>query len=170
MLRESGSITPEPGALLARAMFPDPERIRRTLKSYRNDPDRRVFAWVLDVQPLSAAGLRGHGEAAEVLHPGTAPDQEGRGHARALLHAVATHINAARLIAETDDAAVGFCRRAGFEVVSAAPRGDRPPLSLHPHPALSFLRSCTASTSTRSFSSWPSWPLTHTKVRAWMRA
>ncbi|GMA16165.1 GNAT family N-acetyltransferase [Deinococcus metallilatus] len=126
MLTEAETLTPELETLLARAMFPHPERIRRTLEEYRSDPERHVFAWVMDGQPVSAAGLRQHGEAVEVLHLGTAAGEEGRGHARALLRALAAHLNAAPLVAETDDNAVGFYRRAGFEVTTAPPKGGRP--------------------------------------------
>ncbi|GAA5513295.1 hypothetical protein Dcar01_02028 [Deinococcus carri] len=128
MLTRPGTLTPELEALLARAMFPDPERLRRTLESYRLGTERQVYAWVVGGQPVSAAGIRQQGEPAgrdvEVLHLGTTPGQEGRGHARALLHAVAAHLNAARLVAETDDSAVGFYRRAGFEVSSIPSRWD----------------------------------------------
>ncbi|WP_051517308.1 GNAT family N-acetyltransferase [Deinococcus phoenicis] len=125
MLTEPDALTPELGALLARAMFPDPARIRRTLESYRSDPERRIFAWTLEGRPVSAAGLRPHGQEVEVLHLGTAPGQEGRGYARALLHALAEHLKAARVVAETDEDAVGFYRRAGFMVTPIPSRWGR---------------------------------------------
>lgn len=125
MLSELEVLTPEVERLLARAMFPDPGRVRRRLEEYRTDSARRLFAWVEGGRPVSAAGVRQHGEEVEVLHLGTAPGQEGRGHARALLHAVAAHLGAARMVAETDDDAVGFYRRASFEVVPAPPRGGQ---------------------------------------------
>lgn len=123
MLTEANTLTTEVEALLIRAMFPDPERIRRKLEDYRTEPGRQVFVWSVDGRTVSAAGVREVGEAAEILHLGTAPGEEGRGYARALLHAVAAHLNAAKLLAETDDDAVGFYRRAGFEVTPAPPRG-----------------------------------------------
>ncbi|WP_104989904.1 GNAT family N-acetyltransferase [Deinococcus sp. NW-56] len=125
MLTELPTPTPEAGTLLARAMFPDPERIARTLEVYRTDPERRVFVWTEGDRLVSAAGLRTQGETAEVLHLATRPGEEGRGYARALLHALAGHLGAERLVAETDDGAVGFYRRAGFEVTPAPPRGGR---------------------------------------------
>ncbi|MCP2014067.1 ribosomal protein S18 acetylase RimI-like enzyme [Deinococcus sp. HSC-46F16] len=125
MLTELPILTPEAGDLLARAMFPDPERIARTLEAYRTAPERRVFVWLEGGRVVSAAGLRIQGAEVEVLHLATRPGEKGRGHARALLHALAEHLNAARLVAETDDGAVGFYRRAGFEVTPAPPRGGR---------------------------------------------
>lgn len=126
MLTEANTLTTEVEALLIRAMFPDPERIRRKLEDYRSEPGRQVFVWSVDGRPVSAAGVREVREAAEILHLGTAPGEEGRGYARALLHAVAAHLNAAKLLAETDDDAAAFYRRAGFEITPAPPRGGRP--------------------------------------------
>lgn len=126
MLVEPHTLTPELEVLLARAMFPDPERIRRTLEGYRADPERRVFAWLLNGRPVSAAGVRQQGKEVEVLHLGAAPEEAGWGHARALLLAIAAYLKAAWMIAETDDAAAGFYRRAGFEVTPAPPRGGHP--------------------------------------------
>lgn len=125
MLTGCLTLTPEIEVLLTRAMFPDPDRIRGTLQTYREDPERRVFGWMAGGRMVSAAGVRQEGEELEVLHLATAPGEEGRGHARTLLHALAEHLNAARLVAETDDAAVNFYRRSGFEVRPAPPRGDR---------------------------------------------
>lgn len=125
MLTELPTLTPEAGSLLTRAMFPDPERIARTLATYRMDPERRVFVWLEGGRVVSAAGLHTPGETAEVLHLVTRPGKEGRGYARALLHALAGHLDAEQLVAEADDDAVGFYRRAGFEVTPAPPRGSR---------------------------------------------
>ncbi|WP_170928672.1 GNAT family N-acetyltransferase [Deinococcus hopiensis] len=126
MLTELEVLPPEVERLLARAMFPDPERIRRCLDAYGAVPSRRAFVWKVDERPVSAAGVQQRGEEVEVLHLGTALGQEGRGYARALLHALLTELKAARLVAETDDGAVDFYRRAGFEVREAPPRGGRP--------------------------------------------
>ncbi|MFC5849015.1 GNAT family N-acetyltransferase [Deinococcus petrolearius] len=118
----SPPLTPDLGALLARAMFPDPERVRRELAAYRSGAGGQVFAWEVGGEVVSAAGLRleAEGRNAEVRHLGTAPAHTGRGHGRALLSAAAGVLGVRTLWAETDDGAVGFYRRAGF-AVSAAP-------------------------------------------------
>lgn len=110
------TLTPEVQALLARAMFPEPARIAEALAAYQSEPDRRLCGWETDGQLRSAAGLRMRDTQAEVVHLGTHPDIQGRGHARDLLHAVMTTLNLTLLWAETDDDSVGFYRRAGFEV------------------------------------------------------
>ena len=118
----SPTLTPELGALLARAMFPNPERAQRELAAYRSGAGGQVFAWVVGGTVVSAAGLRlgADRQDAEVRHLGTAPAHTGQGHARALLSATAQALGVRTLWAQTDDGAVGFYRRAGF-VVSAVP-------------------------------------------------
>jgi len=123
MLTECPTLTPEIEVLLTRAMFPDPDRIRGTLQTYCTDPERRVFGWMVGGRMVSAAGVRQAETEGEVLHLGTLPGEERRGHARALLHALLAYLNAARLVAETDDKAGDFYRRAGFQVRPAPPRG-----------------------------------------------
>lgn len=82
----------------------------------RADPTSRAFAWVVEGRPVSAAGMRQRDGEVEVLHLGTAPGEEGRGYARALLHALAVHLSASHLVAETDGDAAGFSHWDGFEV------------------------------------------------------
>lgn len=125
MLRPAPALSPEIAALLSRAMFPDPARIARALAAYRTEPDRAVFVWEVGGVAVSAAGVRVAGAEAEVLHIGTRPDGTGQGHGRALLWAIAAHLKLSRLVAETDEDAVGFYCRSGFEIGGAPDRGER---------------------------------------------
>jgi len=101
-------------------MFPDPQRTAQTLATYANDPTRFVYAWSIGGQTVSAAGIgvQVSGNAAEVLHIGTAPQFRGQGYGRALLHGIRAHLGLTTLSAETDDQAVAFYRRSGFEIAS----------------------------------------------------
>ena len=54
-----------------------------------------------------------------------APRWRDRGLGRMLLDAIAERLGADRLVAETDDDAVGFYRRCGFTVEDAAPKFGR---------------------------------------------
>jgi ribosomal protein S18 acetylase RimI-like enzyme len=54
-----------------------------------------------------------------------APAWRNRGVGRALIDALVKHHNAARVVAETDDDAVGFYRRCGFAVEDAPPKFGR---------------------------------------------
>ncbi len=118
----SPALTPALTALLARAMFPDPGRVRQELAAYRSGAGGQVFAWAAGDEVVSAAGLRlDHGgRSAELRHIGTAPAHTGQGHARALLYAAAAALEVRTLRAETDDSAVGFYRRVGFEISAAS--------------------------------------------------
>ncbi|PTA66490.1 GNAT family N-acetyltransferase [Deinococcus arcticus] len=114
MLSEPGLI-PATETVRVQAMFPDPDRIAAELDRYRQGT-RRVFAWVVAGQIVSAAGLEVDGAAATILHLGTHPDHARQGQARTLLREVARHLNLRTLTAETDDEAAGFYRRCGFTV------------------------------------------------------
>lgn len=116
MLLNSLPLGPEIAELLARAMFPDPARIARTLSEYRQRSDWQVFAWQHHGLVVCSAGLRIAGPQAELLHIGTSPLEARKGHARSLLEAVISELKLTRLVAETDDAAVVFYQRCGFEV------------------------------------------------------
>ena len=139
MLRPALALTPETAALLARAMFPETERIARTLDEYQTNPARRVFVWKIGGQIVSAAGLLLDGPEAEILHIGTHPEKTNRGYERQLLNAVADALHLTALTAETDDEAVNFYRRCGFEIQEASARGEQRRFwCLEPHPDLSL--------------------------------
>ncbi len=125
MLSPAPDLTPEIAVLLRRAMFPDPARIALALEAYRTHPDRRIFVWDVGGRPVCAVGVQLAGREAQVLHIGTRPEQAGRGHGRQLVYAVAAQLGLTRLTAETDDDAVGFYRRSGFEVAEVPGRGGR---------------------------------------------
>jgi len=125
-LRRCEGVTPEVGALLALAMWPDPARISATLSAYASDPELQVWAWTTGDTPVCAAGLRVQGKRAEVLHLGTRPQERGQGHARRLVLALMDRLHLGRLEAETDDDSVGFYRQCGFTVTAGEPRGGRP--------------------------------------------
>lgn len=125
MMRRCMFPTPEVEALLAHAMFPDAARIARNLEAYRTDPGRQLFLWETGGRVVCAVGLHVRARQAEVLHIGTDPQERGKGFARALLSAVASALDLTALSAETDEDAVGFYRRSGFQVREAAPRGGQ---------------------------------------------
>ena len=126
MLCREKTLTPEIEALLTLAMSPKPERIRAALDAYASDPTRQVWSWTAGGQVRCAAGLQVQGEAAEVLHIGTRLDARGKGYGRSLLLALFAHLQLTSLEAETDSEAVGFYRRAGFQIQDAPPRFGTP--------------------------------------------
>ena len=101
-------------------MWPDPARIQAALERYASDPELQVWGWRVEGQTVCAAGLRVAGQSAEIVHIGTRGDSRRKGHARNLLLAVAEQLSLFRLDAETDDGAVDFYRRAGFDTRKTA--------------------------------------------------
>lgn len=100
--------------ILAPAM--SAKSIEREMAAYRNSPERELYAWVERGRPVAAAGLRRTGDAAELLHIATTPDLRRQGFASRLVHELMSHFDLQTLCTETDDDAVNFYRRTGFEV------------------------------------------------------
>lgn len=100
--------------ILAQAM--SAKSIGRELAIYRNSPERELFSWVEQDRPVAAAGLRRTGDTAELLHIATAADFRHQGFASRLVYELMSRFGLQALCAETDDDAVDFYRRTGFEV------------------------------------------------------
>jgi N-acetylglutamate synthase-like GNAT family acetyltransferase len=99
------------------------ERARRRVA----DRDWALVGWEEEGELAACAGVERLAEDAVELHAvAVVPARRGRGVGRALVDAVAAVINAPELVAETDDDAVGFYRRCGFDVTPAGTRGGRP--------------------------------------------
>ncbi|GGK94655.1 GNAT family N-acetyltransferase [Deinococcus radiotolerans] len=125
MLRLQATPTPDTDALLARAMFPDPARIRAALHRARTNPDWQLHTWEMDGQTVCAVGLTVQDRAGTVEHIGTHPDHAHQGHARALLHALMDTLDLHILTADTDEDAADFYRRSGFHVHEIPSPWDR---------------------------------------------
>ena len=123
MILRVSDLTPGVADLLALAMFPDPERVRATLEKYASDPQRQVWVWQEEEQPVCAAGVRVSGRVAEILHIGTRAGARRQGHAERLLLSLLEQLGLTTLEAETDDEAVEFYRQAGFSIEETAGRG-----------------------------------------------
>ncbi len=122
-LQRVTTLEPDVADLLLLAMFPDPERVRAALGRYASDPNLQVWVWQVGEKPVCAAGVRVTGGAAEILHLGTRPDTRREGHALRLLLGLMEHLCLTRLEAETDDEAVGFYRKTGFNIEDTEGRG-----------------------------------------------
>ena len=92
------------------------DSIEYEMTTYRNSPERELFAWLEQDRPIAAVGLCRAGEAAELLHIATDPDFRHRGFASHLVYELMSCFGFQALSAETDDDAVNFYRRTGFEV------------------------------------------------------
>jgi ribosomal protein S18 acetylase RimI-like enzyme len=83
----------------------------------------RFIGWQEGDEILACAGAEQHPEATIGIRSiAVAPGWRNRGLARALIDALAERMNADRVVAETDDDAVGFYRSCGFTVEDKAPK------------------------------------------------
>jgi ribosomal protein S18 acetylase RimI-like enzyme len=84
------------------------------------------IGWQEGEEILACAGAEQHPDATIGINSiAVAPDRRNRGLASALIDALAERMGAERVVAETDDDAVGFYRRCGFTVEDKAPRFGR---------------------------------------------
>ncbi len=105
---------PYPLRILDRALG---ERSRdQALEAYRSGDGRELFGWYSESTLMSVAGLSVGGTTAELLHIATDPAHERQGHAVALVRALLGELELNTLVADTDENAVGFYRRLGFDV------------------------------------------------------
>lgn len=100
--------------ILARAI--GQEARATTIDAYREGRGPALFGWAINGAVVSVAGIAVHGPEGELVHIATDPSAERHGHAAALIGAAVQDLQLTRLIAETDDDAVGFYRRTGFTV------------------------------------------------------
>jgi len=90
--------------------------VGRALRRYR-DGEWRLIGWQEQGRVVACAGVSRDSDRTVVLHSvSVARGSRGRGIGRALLGFIADHAGGPRLLAETDEAAVEFYRRCGFEV------------------------------------------------------
>lgn len=82
-----------------------------------------LIGWQDGDQILACAGAEQHPDATIGIRSiAVVPAQRNRGLARALIDALAERMNADQVVAETDDAAVGFYRSCGFTAEEVAPK------------------------------------------------
>jgi GNAT superfamily N-acetyltransferase len=115
----------EPGmrALLADA-HGSPDCVEAAVGRYRAG-DWILVGWEEAAGVVACAGVERDGSEIVLHSVGVSAERRGRGVGRALVDALADVATASRLVAETDDDAVGFYRSCGFAVEPAAPRDGR---------------------------------------------
>jgi len=98
---------------------PTAQRLAHTATAYRCDPARRLFA-LLDadrVVTLVGVHLREAGSAT-ILHLAVRPDRRRLGLGRQLMNRLRQRLRLSELVAETNQAGVGFYEGCGFRVDS----------------------------------------------------
>ena len=97
----------------------DEAYLLRLLGETYSKPSMRLLALMAGGEVVGVAGFRRTGDAsATLLHIAVAPAVQRQGFGRYLVEHVISAEGLSRLEAETDDDAVGFYRKCGFEVES----------------------------------------------------
>jgi GNAT superfamily N-acetyltransferase len=96
----------------------------RAVAHYRSG-DWILVGYDVDGDVVACAGVEHDGDDILVRSVAVAADRRGRGLGRALVDALGDVATARRLVAETDEDAVGFYRRCGFAVEEIEPKGGR---------------------------------------------
>lgn len=102
-----------------------PERLEEARTQYGSGA-WTFLGWEEAGEIVACAGAEAHGPRSIGIHSiAVEPAWRNRGLGRALLDALAERAEATRIVAETDDDAVGFYRRCGFAVEHALPKFGR---------------------------------------------
>ena len=103
----------------------DEPEVRGLLALDRVPTEWMLVGWEEDGLLVACAGLKRDDTDIVVRSIAVAAASRGRGVGRSLLDAVAGVATARRLVAETDDDAVGFYERCGFTAEEIEPKGGR---------------------------------------------
>ncbi|WP_188831418.1 GNAT family N-acetyltransferase [Paenibacillus aceti] len=105
--------------LLAECMWPDDERIARELDQYLTNDSRGLFGIMIDNELAGLIGIIPYSEdAVELKHIAMKAPYRGRGIGKKLIAEYMRDYQPSTIIAETDQDAVGFYRKVGFEIHS----------------------------------------------------
>lgn len=105
--------------LLAECMWPDDERIARELDQYLTNDHRGLYGVIIDNELAGLIGIIPYSEeGVELKHIAMKAPYRGRGMGKKLIAEYMRDYQPAKIIAETDQDAVGFYRKVGFEIHS----------------------------------------------------
>ncbi len=120
-LRDAKALLMEPDALAVLALSayePTDEKMKQRAAAHQGDSGVSAYGCWMDGRLTGLVVLRSQADGLEILSIGVLPQARGHGVASALLdHARVVH-RPRQLVAETDDDAVGFYRKYGFDIGS----------------------------------------------------
>jgi len=109
--------------ILETCVFPDPERLERVVLDYAEQPDMELYGYESEDEVVGVVGFRRiEGDEVRILHLGVKPECRGAGFGRGLILELIEMTNPRTVLAETDEEAVEFYRRIGFEIESLGER------------------------------------------------
>lgn len=106
-------------SLLAECMWPDDERISLELDCYLTDDSRGLYGEVIHHRLAGLIGIVPYSEeAVELKHIAVNPQYRRLGLGTKLIYEYMHSYHPAKIIAETDQDAIGFYSKIGFEIHS----------------------------------------------------
>ncbi len=120
-LRDAKATLMEPDALAVLALSTyesTEEKMKKRAAAHQEDSGVSAYGCWMNGRLTGLVVLRSHADGMEILSIGVLPEARGHGIASALLDHARTVNPLSPLMAETDDDAVGFYRRYGFDIQS----------------------------------------------------
>ena len=107
--------------------FPTPEKVAAVARRYRDGEDWTLYGWEDESGALTGCiGLERRSiREANVRNLAVAPGARRQGIGTALVAAAIESTSVERLVAETDEDAVGFYERCGFRIAETTSRWER---------------------------------------------
>ncbi|WMT39117.1 GNAT family N-acetyltransferase [Paenibacillus sp. D2_2] len=106
-------------SLLAECMWPNEERISRELDKYLTDDSRGLYGEIIHNQLAGLIGIVPYSDdVVELKHIAIKPQYRWHRLGANLIHEYMQSYHPAKMIAETDQDAVGFYSKVGFEIHS----------------------------------------------------
>lgn len=104
--------------LLSYSIFPDPDRIRGTVKQYAEEDSMEIYGIQFEDEIVAVIGFRldDQGNNIEITNISVDPEYRGLGYGRGQILELIALYKPKRIIAETDEEAVDFYRNIGFTV------------------------------------------------------
>jgi len=106
--------------LLELCVFPDPERLERVIADYAGNPELQLYGYESEGEIVGVIGFRQVEQSADIVieHLAVKPECRGAGFGRGQILEVIEMTKPRLVLAETDEEAVEFYRRIGFEIES----------------------------------------------------
>lgn len=110
---------PEIKDLINHCIFPDPENLIEVVSEYKNCLELQIFGIESENEIVGMIGyMYMDDDVIQIKHISVRPDCRGAGFGRGLILELLSTEKPQKLLVETDDEAVDFYRRIGFEIKS----------------------------------------------------
>jgi len=104
--------------ILEYAIYPDPDKVDKTLMEYQSDPLLELMAIEDDGEIVGIIGFRLADRSLVIQHIAVHPEYRGMGYGRGLILELIELKNPEKITVETDEDAVEFYRNIGFSISS----------------------------------------------------